>query len=319
MSTGVKTNVFSFVKNQAIFFALLAVFGIFSLLSPLFYSVDNIILIFRQVATIAIMGCGMSFAIIGGNFDLSVGSLLSLCCVICISLHDVIGPIPAMLVTIVVGIISGIVSGFLVGYLRLNSMIVTLGMMNVLQAVTLLYTGGSSVKLADPKVWFTQIGKGSLGPIPYVTIIMAVVVAVSAIILNKTVFGHHVLNVGSNKVACRFSGINDSLVLMKTFIFSGVTTAIGAIILCSRGGAAQNTMGQSYEFDVITGVILGGASLAGGSGSIIKTLIGVIIIGILKNGFVIIGLPYYLQWLAQCLIILAAVWFSIQSKERRAA
>jgi ribose/xylose/arabinose/galactoside ABC-type transport system permease subunit len=106
---------------------------------------------------------------------------------------------------------------------------------------------------------------------------------------------------------------------MKTFIFSGITTAIGAIILCSRGGAAQNTMGQSYEFDVITGVILGGASLAGGSGSIIKTLIGVIIIGILKNGFVLIGLPYYLQWLAQCLIILTAVWFSIRSKNRRTA
>lgn len=306
------------LKNQAIVIAMLAVFAVFALISPTFATKDNVILIFRQVATIAVMGCGMSFVIIGGNFDLSVGSLLSLCCVVCITLHDTIGPIPAMLITVVVGVASGVVCGFLVGYLRLNSMIVTLGMMNVLQAMTLMFTGGSSVKLASAKVWFTQIGKGSLGMIPNVTLIMVLFIAVYAVLLNKTVFGHHVLNVGSNKEACRYSGINDRNVILKTFVLSGLSTAAGAIMLCSRGGAAQNTMGQGYEFDVITGVILGGANLNGGSGSIFKTFIGVMIIGILKNGFVIIGLPYYLQWLAQCLIILLAVYAAIRTARKKA-
>lgn len=306
-----------FFKNWAIIVAMCLVYLAFAALSPNFRSSENAILILRQVATIAIMGCGMSFAIIGGNFDLSVGSLLSLCCCMCIDLHDKIGPIPAILVTIVVGIISGLVSGFFVGYLQLNSMIVTLGMMNVLQALTLMYTGGTTVMLKDQNVWFCQIGRGNLFGIPYATFIMIVFIVIYAVLLNKTVFGHQVLDVGSNDEACRFSGINEKRIIMNTFVLSGLATAAGAIILCSRGGSAQPTIGMGYEFDVITGVILGGASLNGGSGNIVKTFIGIMIIGLLKNGFVIIGLPYYVQWLAQCLIILLAVWMTIQTEKKK--
>ncbi|HVI41423.1 MAG TPA: ABC transporter permease [Anaerovoracaceae bacterium] len=293
------------------------VFIVFSLLSRQFCTEDNIVLIFRQIATIAVMGCGMSFVIIGGNFDLSVGSLLSLCCVTCISLHDVIGPIPAILVTIGVGIASGAVSGLLVGYLRLNSMIVTLGMMNVLQALALIASGGKYASLTNSDVWFTQIGKGSIGIIPIASIIMVIVIVIYATLLNKTVFGHQVLAVGSNTETCRYSGINDKKVILNTFILSGIAAAIGAILLCSRSASAQSTIGQGYEFDVITGVILGGASLSGGSGSVFKTFIGIAIIGILKNGFIILGLPYYLQWIAQCIIILLAVYFAIISARKK--
>ena len=305
------------LKNWAIVGAMIIVYLMFAVMSANFRTAENTILIFRQVLVIAVMGCGMSFVIIGGNFDLSVGSLLSLCCCVCIDLHDKIGPIPAILITVVVGILSGAVCGFLVGYLRLNSMIITLGMMNVLQALALMYTGGSSVTLHDQSAWFGKIGKGSLGPIPYVTLIMIAVVIIYALLLTKTVFGHQVLASGSNGEACRFSGINDKSVIFRTFVLSGISVSVAAIMLCSRGGAAQTTIGQGYEFDVITGVILGGASLSGGSGNIVKTLIGVMIIGILKNGFVILGLPYYLQWLAQCIIILLAVWMAIRAAKRR--
>lgn len=312
-----KDKTMQLLKSQAIILAMIVVFVVFSILSPQFCTKDNAILILRQVATIAVMGCGMSFVIIGGNFDLSVGSLLSLCCVTCITLHDVIGPVPAILVTILVGICSGIVSGFLVGFLKLNSMIVTLGMMNVLQAVTLMVSGGKYAALENGDAWFTQIGKGSVGVLPIATIVMIVVIAVYAILLNKTVFGHQVLAVGSNAEACKYSGINDRRVILKTFMLSGAAAALGAILLCSRGGSAQSTIGQGYEFDVITGVILGGANLNGGSGSVIKTFVGVMIIGILKNGFVLLGLPYYLQWIAQCIIILLAVYFAITSARKK--
>ena len=130
MSISRKECITQTAKNWAIAGAMILVYLIFALLSANFRTGENAVLILRQVATIAVMGCGMSFVIIGGNFDLSVGSLLSLCCCMCIDLHDKIGPIPAILVTFLVGIASGMVCGFLVGYLRLNSMIVTLGMMN---------------------------------------------------------------------------------------------------------------------------------------------------------------------------------------------
>lgn len=310
-------NFLSTLKKQGIVLAMILVYVVFAVISKQFRTPDNFILIFRQVATIAVMGAGMTFVIIGGNFDLSVGSLLSLCSVICIDLHDKIGPIPAILVTLVVGMASGVVSGYLCGYLRLNSMIVTLGMMNVLQALAMMYTNGQFVQMADSNAWFTKIGKGSIGPVPISTVIMAVFIIIMGIVLTKTVYGHHVMSVGGNDEACRYSGINDKQVILKTFVLSGLATAVGAIMLCSRGAAAQATIGETYEFDVISGVILGGASLSGGSGSVYKTFVGVMILGILKNGFVIVGLPYYLQWVAQCVVILIAVYMDIMTKRKK--
>jgi ribose transport system permease protein len=307
------------LRKQGIVLAMILVYLVFAVISPQFRTFDNLVLLFRQIATIAVMGAGMTFAIIGGNFDLSVGSLLSLCAVICISLHDKIGPIPAIIITLIVGLASGAVSGFLCGYLRLNSMIVTLGMMNVLQALAMMYTNGQFVELDDSNAWFAQIGKGSLGPIPISAIIMVIFIIITGLILTRTVYGHHIMAVGSNKEACRYSGINDKMVVLKSFMLSGIATALGAILLCSRGAAAQATLGESYEFDVISGVILGGASLSGGSGSVYKTFVGVMILGILNNGFVILGLPYYVQWIAQCVVILIAVYIDIMSKRKKGA
>lgn len=247
---------------------MILVYLVFVVISAQFRTFNNFILILRQAATLAIMGAGMTYVIIGGSFDLSVGSLLSLCSVVCISLHDSIGPVPAMIITILVGCASGILSGYLVGYLKLNSMIVTLGMMNVLQAAALMWTNGKFVELRDSNAWFTKLGKGSIGPIPVSTVIMIIFVIIMATLLMKTVYGHQIMAVGGNDEACRYSGINSKMVVLKSFVISGFCTAIGAMLLCSRGAAAQPTLGESYEFDVIAGVILGGASLNGGSGNV---------------------------------------------------
>jgi len=305
------------LKKQGIVIAMIIVYLVFALISRQFRSLANFLLIIRQITTIGVMAAGMTFVIIGGNFDVSVGSLLSLCGVICIILHEQIGPVPAMLITVLAGMLSGVVSGFLVGYLKLNSMIVTLGMMNILQAFALIITRGRNVYMADERVWFTRIGKGSLGPIPYSTIIMIIFFLIMALVLFRTKYGHHVLSVGGNAEACRFSGINDRQVILKTFVLSGLATGIAAIMLSSRGGSAQPTMGESYEFDAITAVILGGTSLDGGEGNILYTLVGVVILGISKNGFVIVGLPSYVQWIAQCVIMIGAVYMDIRSKARQ--
>ncbi|MBQ8306833.1 MAG: ABC transporter permease [Blautia sp.] len=307
------------LKRQGIVMALVVIYILFAIASPQFRSLRNVILILRQVATIGVMAAGMTFVIIGGNFDLSVGSLLSLCSVLCIGLHDRIGPVPAMLVAIIAGLASGAVSGFLVGYLKLNSMIVTLGMMNVIQALALMVTNGRSVYLEDTDVWFCQIGKGNIAGFPISAVIMILYIILMAVILMKRKYGHQILSTGGNAEACRYSGIDDRRVLLKSFVLSGLSAAVGAILLSSRGGSAQPTVGQSYEFDVITAVILGGASLAGGSGNIYKTFVGVLILGILKNGFVMMGFPYYVQWIAQCLIMLVAVYLDMMSKKKKGA
>lgn len=310
-------SVADFARRQALIIVLIGIVVVFSFLSKQFLTTDNIVNIFRQISTIAVMGAGMTFCIVGGNFDLSVGALLSMCGCMFIFMYDRVGTIPALLITLAIGCASGVVCGFLCGYLRLNSMIVTLGMQQVLQALTLMFTGGQYVQLKDLNAPITVIGKGNIGIVPVSVIIMALFCVLYATILSKTVFGHRVKAVGSNAETSRYSGINDKKVVLLTFVLSGVSAAVGGIILSTRGGGGQSTMGMGYEFDVITAVILGGASLAGGSGSIFRTFIGALIIGILKTGFVLLGLSSYTQYVAECIIILFAVYLDISASKRK--
>lgn len=306
-----------FARRQALIIVLIAIVVVFSILSKSFLTSSNIINVFKQISTIAIMGAGMTFCIVGGNFDLSVGSLLSLCGCLFITLHDSMGPVPALLITLIIGCVSGAVSGFLCGYVKLNSMIVTLGMQQVLQAITLMVTNGQFVQLDDMTAPITVIGQGSIGIVPVSVIIMIVICVILGLVLTKSVFGHYVKAVGSNGETCRYSGINSQKVVLGTFVLSGLTAAVGGIILSTRGGGGQSTMGFGYEFDVITAVILGGASLAGGSGSIGRTFVGALVIGILKTGFVLLGLSSYTQYVAECIIILFAVYLDISASKRK--
>ena len=310
-------SVADIARRQALLIVLIGIVIVFSFLTEQFLTPNNIINIFRQISTIAVMGAGMTFCIVGGNFDLSVGALLSMCGCVFISVYDRLGAFPALLITLAIGCVSGVVCGFLCGYLKLNSMIVTLGMQQVLQALTLMYTGGQYVQLENLNAPITVIGKGNIGIVPVSVIIMAVFCVVYAMILSKTVFGHRVKAVGSNTETSRYSGINDKKIVLQTFVLSGLSAAIGGIILSTRGGGGQSTMGMGYEFDVITAVILGGASLAGGSGSIFRTFIGALVIGILKTGFVLLGLSSYTQYVAECIIILFAVYLDISAGKRK--
>lgn len=313
-----KKNLWRLLKKQGIFLALLLVIAVFSITSPNFITVKNFLIIFRQCSIMGIMACAMTLVIVSGNFDLSVGSLLSFSTVLMIRLFNLVGPVPAILITIIVGIIFGSLSGLLVGYLKLNSMITTLGMMGIIQALTFFVSGGkNSILKHAENSWFLKIGRGDIFGIPNVAIICLSAVFIFEIILRRTVFGKYTQAVGGNQLASKFTGINDNKIVLTTFMLSGMMTAIAAIMLGSRIGSAQNAIGEGYEFDVITAVILGGTSLSGGSGSVIKTFIGVLIMGVLKNGFVMLGFPYSTQWLAQGLIILVVVWIDITTKKEK--
>ncbi len=310
-------NVTSFLKRQGITFGFIIILIIFSVFSRTFLTQQNIILVLRQVSIIGIMACGMTFVIIGGNFDLSVGSLLSFTTVLSIMISNTLGFIPALIITMVIGVLAGTFNGFLVGYLKLNSMIATLGMMSVYQGVIYIISGGLFTKLNNPDTNpFTFLGRGFVGPIPFPVIFYFVCVIIFGLLLNRTVFGRQVKAVGGNAKAAKFSGINDKKVVLITFILSGLTCALGGMILGGRVGAAQNNMGLGYELEVITAVIVGGTSLLGGEGSVYKTVLGVLIMGFLFNGFIMVGLPYYFQWFAQWFIISAVVWLDVVSKKK---
>jgi len=312
---GSALTVRSFFEKQGLIVAFVVVVAFFAIASDRFLTYTNIMLVLRQVSILGTIAIGMTLVIVAGNFDLSVGSLTSLTAVVAISMHDVVGPIPAMIITLLVGLASGTVAGFLVGKLRLNSLIITLGFLAGLQAVTLIYTGGRYSRIVEPEqTWFGFIGRGFVFGVPMPVIILAILILLFSIILTRTVFGRHVISVGGNPVASRFSGIRDGNTIMATFMISGGLTAVAGIMLGSRLMAAQNYLGQGYEFEVIAGGILGGTSLQGGEGNIFKAFIGILIIGILRNGFLLLGLPYYFQWVAQWVIVVGVVWLDVASK-----
>ncbi|MCK8824219.1 ABC transporter permease [Fuchsiella alkaliacetigena] len=314
-SSSKKINFAEIIKRHGILFVfLLMIIGI-SLRTDSFLTQNNMLLVLRQVSVKGIIACGMTYMLIGGEFDLSVGSLVSLTAVLVIDFHDILGPFAAIIIAILAGISVGAFNGFLVGFLKLNSLIVTFGMLFVIQALTLLYTGGQYVSVSNQgATWFSIIGRGFIFGIPIPVIIFGIILIIFGVVLSKTVYGRYLYSVGGNPIASKFSGIPKTYITFSTFIITGLTAAIGGIILGSRLMSAQNYLGQGYEFDIITAVVLGGTSLFGGSGSIPKTLIGVLILGFLSNGFIMMGFPYYVQWVVQWAILIGAVWMDVASK-----
>jgi ribose transport system permease protein len=306
------------LKRQGILISFILLLLLISLFSDRFLTPRNIILVLTQVSIVGVMACGLTYVLIGRNFDLSIGSQLSLTTVLVVDLHDKIGPVGAICVALLAGIIIGSINGYLVGFQKLNSLIVTLGMLPVVQALTLIYSKGMYSTIAKPEeTAFAFIGRGNFYGIPVPIIIFAVVAIVFGIVLAKTTYGRRLYAVGGNPTASWFAGIREHWIVFSTFVLMGLTAAIAGVMMGSRVMAAQNYLGLAYELDVLTAVILGGTSLYGGTGSITKTVIGVLILGFLKNGFILMGLPYYTQMLAQWVIIVGAVWLDVITKKEK--
>lgn len=290
----------------------------FSVVSDRFMTPDNLQAVFRQAAIIGVMALGVTLVVICGNLDLSVGSLLSLSTVLVVDLHDKIGPISAIAVTLLAALAVGAVNGLLVGVARLNSLIVTLGMLSAIQGLTLIYTRGQNVDIQNQDTtWFAIFGRGAILGVPTQILIFFVLAVVMHVVLAHTPFGRRVYASGGNPTAAVFSGIRRGRVVLATYMISAFCTGIAAIILGSRVMGSQNNVGQGYELLVLSAVILGGTSLLGGSGSIAKTVIGVLILGFIQNGLLLLGFAYYVQWLVTWVVIILAVWLDIAAKRGR--
>ncbi len=279
-----------------------------ALFLPRLLSSNNVLQVLRQASIPGVIAIGVTFVVISGRLDLSVGSMLSLCSVVLITVHESVSPVAGILAALAVGLAAGGVNGILVGYLGLNSLITTLGMLSLLQGIALVYTGGQNALIAAPsEAWFSVFGRGFLSGIPVPVIVLFVLGTVMSLLLTRTVFGRRVFAVGANPVAARHSAVPVRSVIFTAYLISGLMTACAAILLSSRVMAARLDSGSGYELTVLAGIILGGTSLLGGSGGIWRAIFGIVVLAFIQNALLLMGLPYYIQWLVTWTVIIGAV------------
>ncbi len=303
------------VAKQGILLAFVVFLIVFTFASDRFLTVENFLSVFRQAAIIGIMALGVTIVVIGGNLDLSVGSMLSFATVLVVDLHDKIGPELAIVVMIAATLCLGAVNGFLVGILRLNSLIVTLGMLSAIQGFVLIYSGGQNVDIVDQAgTWFRFFGRGAVLGIATPIVMFIGLALIFNVIMSMMPFGRKVYAVGGNPTAASFSGVPRSRIVFVTYLISALCVALAAIVLGSRVMGSQNNVGQGYELQVLAAVILGGTSLLGGAGSILKTVLGVLMLAFIQNGLILMGQPYYTQWLVTWVVIIVAVWLDVAAK-----
>jgi len=313
-----KSGLMSFLSAQGILIFFLLSMVVFSFFSEQFLSQSNIMTVVRQASIIGIIAVGVTVVIIGGNLDLSVGSMLSFATVLVVDLHDKVGPTTAIVLMFALTLMVGAINGFLVGFMRLNSLIVTLAMLSAIQGGILIYSGGQNVDIANQQgTWFSVFGRGYVAGVAVPVVIFAVLAIIVQVVMSYTSYGRRIFAVGGNPVAAVYSGIRKNWCVFSTYLISAFCVACAALVLGSRVMGSQNNVGQGYELLVLAGIILGGTSLLGGAGSIWKTVIGVLILGFIQNGLLLMGYPYYTQWLVTWVIIILAVWLDLANKRKR--
>ena len=283
----------------------------FSLSSPFFLTLRNFENIGRQTALVSIMSVGMAFVIIAGEFDLSVGSVLALSGVVAAFAMQQLESlwIFGMVAGLAMGAAFGLINGVLTTRFRIPSFLITLGSLGIARGLAMMITNTRPVLITSP-AFFNIFGEGQLLGIPVVIVWTAVVAVAGIVLLHFGTFGRRVYASGGNVTAARYSGINTDRVKITTLILSGFLAGLAALVLIARSHAARPDVGAGMELDVITAVILGGAALTGGRGTIVGALVGSLIIGILNNGLVLLGVDSSLQIAIKGLIIWVSVIMS---------
>ncbi|MBY0147660.1 ABC transporter permease subunit [Neobacillus niacini] len=304
-----KTNMMNAITQKlGPLLGLIILVVIVSILNPSFLEPLNILNLLRQVAINALIAFGMTFVILTGGIDLSVGAILALSSALTAGMMvSGIDPLLAILIGCILGGLMGMVNGLFITKGKMAPFIATLATMTIFRGLTLVYTGGNPITGLGDNYLFQLFGRGYfLGiPVPAVTMILTFVVLF--IILHKTPFGRKTYAIGGNEKAALISGIKVPKVKVMIYSLSGMLAALAGAILTSRLNSAQPTAGTSYELDAIAAVVLGGTSLSGGKGRIFGTLIGALIIGTLNNGLNLLGVSSFYQMVVKGIVILIAV------------
>ena len=290
-------------------FLVLCVFlSVFPKTSGSFFTRKNIFNVLIQISTNLFLACGMTMVIILGGIDLSVGSIIALSGCIsagCVARYNLPLPI-ALLMGLLVGLLVGMFNGAVISKTTIPAFIVTLATMNIAKGLAYVYTGGSPVRVVTKEWQF--LGAGYVGIFPTPVVILVIVLIITAIIMNKTKMGRHMYAVGGNQQAAEFSGIKVEKVKFFVHAFSGLMAGLAGIVLASRMYSGQPTAGDGAEMDAIAAVVVGGTSMAGGSGKIGGTIIGGLIIGVLNNGLNLLNVNSFWQYVVKGVVILLAVF-----------
>jgi ribose transport system permease protein len=288
--------------------ALVLLFIVITVLNPSFMEPNNILNLLRQTSINALIAFGMTFIILTGGIDLSVGSILALSSALMAGMMvSGLDPILAILVGILLGAIMGVINGILVSKGKMAPFIVTLATMTIFRGLTLVYTDGKPITGIGDSVMFQMLGRGYFLGMPVPAVVMIIAFMILWFLLHKTSFGRKTYAIGGNERASRISGIKVDRVKVAIYGLAGTMAAIAGAILTSRLNSAQPTAGQSYEMDAIAAVVLGGTSLSGGKGRLFGTLVGVLIIGTLNNGMNLLGVSSFYQQVVKGAVILIAV------------
>ena len=296
-----------YLSKYGIFIALIVICIMLSIATPYFFTTQNIIIVLRQVSINGILAIGVTFVIIAGGIDLSLGSVLALTGVVAASFAH--PGTYALVVPVMLGILTGVIIGAINGLTitlgKVAPFIVTLGMMTIARGLALVWSDGRPVTNLSPA--FNYIGGGDLLRIPVPILLFVLVIIVSAVILNYTRIGRYIYAVGGNENAARASGIRVSGVKLFAYMMCSGLAGLAGIILASRITTGQPNAGIAYELDAIAAVVIGGTSLLGGRGSIAGTVIGVLIIGVINNGLDLLNVTSYYQQIIKGVIIVCAV------------
>jgi ribose transport system permease protein len=294
------------LRDLGTLFGLVVIFVAFTALNDTFLTVPNLVNILQQSSINACIALGMTMVIISGGIDLSVGPTAALSAVLAASAMVVGVPAPlAILLALAVGVACGVFNGVLIAYAGLQPFIVTLGGLSLYRALALIYTGGNPV-FGLPE-GFRDVMNGSLLGVPSPVVIVAVISLALWVMLNRSPLGEYILAVGGNEEAARISGVPVARTKIVTYALSGALASVAGLILIGRLGAAEPTLGTLWELDAIAAAAIGGASLMGGKGSVVGTLLGAVILGALRNGLTLMNVQAFYQLLATGIIIIVAM------------
>lgn len=311
----IKFDFKTFLRKYGTISILIIMCAALTIITPNFLKVRNLLNIVKQISIYAIMGCGLTMVIITGGIDLSAGAVVAVAGMVFGTLNMTMGipMIAAIILTLLVGALIGMFNGSMVAFFNIPAFVATLGSKLALFGIALII---NDKPISGFDQSFLFLGQGSFCGIPVLIFFLLVVGMISHYLLKHTKFGRYVYAIGGNSEAARVSGINIRKTLVSVYVYNGILQALAGILLASRIMTSSPNSGDGFEMEGITGAVIGGASLAGGSGTIMGTIIGTLIVGVLNNGLDLMLVDAYTQQVLKGMIIIAAVIFD-QIKNKR--
>lgn len=308
-----KRDMGKMLRQFGLFFVILVIVIVMSFASPAFLKSQNIINIIRQVSINGIIAVGMTFVILTGGIDLSVGSVVAITSVICGSMLQMDVPwFLACLLGLGVSVLFGLFNGYMISYIGFQPFIATLASMTIGRGIALAYSNGKPYPVKNEA--FLAIGQGYLFGIPIPIILLIIVVVVGLIVLKMTTFGRYIFAIGGNKNAAKLSGVRTRRIEMSVYVISAICASIVGMILSARISSGQPTAGEGYELDAIAATAIGGTSMNGGLGSLQGTILGFLLLGLMTNSMNLLNINSFWQQIVKGCLIILAVFLDMRSK-----